>query len=55
MTQVRSSYLPHPMTEPFYRYEMTNSSWQELQSLKITFEELEKVDVEEIRELFRDD
>lgn len=29
--KVRSYYLPHPMTEPFYRYKLTNNSWQEKQ------------------------
>lgn len=36
--KVRSSYLPHAMIEPFYRYKLTNNSWQERMSDDRTFE-----------------
>lgn len=62
--RVRLSYFPHPMTEPFYRYKMTNNSWQGLLSLNGTLEEwVKKSDAEivaieeeilEIRELLDD-
>lgn len=51
--KVRLTYLPHLMTEPFYRYKFRIISWQEFQFPKITFDELElgKLDIKELREL----
>jgi hypothetical protein len=45
------------MTEPFYRYKMTNNSWQERWYVVQTLdeEEFEKIDVREIRELLQDE
>lgn len=51
--KVRLTYLAYSITEPFYRYKLANSSWQEWQAGNQTFtdEELEKVDVQEISRL----
>ena len=62
--KVRLYCLPHPITEPLYRYRMTNNLWQEFQSVVQTmlWEEAargisdEKIaeidaDIKEIREL----
>jgi hypothetical protein len=33
--KVRLTYLPHPITELFYRYKLTNNSWQGRQDLNL--------------------
>ena len=47
---VRLTRLPYPVTEPFYRYKMTNNSWQEFVDNYRTF----SADIEQVWELLED-
>jgi hypothetical protein len=51
--EVRPTRLSGPMTEQFYRYKLTNISWQGWQSVVQTLddEEFEKLYVVEVRQL----